>query len=841
MLLNQMVFIFISLFIMGLGFFVLVRDSTNIINKRFCVFTQIVSVWIFFIFLTVSTTNPISAAYRLRLVYSAAIFIPASFFFFTSIFPDRVERTIDRYLSISFFIISSLFACFSLHIVDTVTFEKQAPHARYGSLFPLFWVYFIPCMVYSLYNLYRKSLCYQGIKKLQVQYLFFGVSIFVFIGVITNFILPTMGIWQAEMFAPFVSIPIPVTVAYAIVKYHLMDISVVIKRSTVYFILSIIISAIYFIVGLILGNVLPVSEYKDTVTAWVSITVVVLVFVSARESIQHIIEKVLFHTKYSHPKILSDSTAIFSTIHDLDGLFRYAIQYLYDSVGIGKVCILTKDTGTNRYMPKAAINFLPENNFPLLSQDAVVQWFNKNRTVLSRDQLNRFAYNLQDSLLENILISLDADSCIPVFQGNELFGLILLGRKINKKIFTQEDIQMFLAFSGQLAMAAHNARLYSGLKEAKTYRDNILQSLTTGVIVVDNNSEVTLMNNEAKRILGLKVVDATEKIFDDLGKDVCQMFAHTLRRGTEYHNVEAFIKRGSKKIPCGVTITRLKTEDGERLGALMILTDLTEIKLLQAEKQNADRMAQFGTLAANIAHEIKNPLVAINTYFQLLPHKKDDGEFMTSFQQIALKETDRINRIIEDLLNLAKPSKSYLQQIDPHSAIMDTISLLKGVAVEKNIEIKTFLEGTRCKIVADEDKVKQMLINILQNGLDASPRNGGITISTTLMDNLSLFRKKAEVYPNNVFYTFSLPFAGPSHADGRYFVVKISDNGTGISDEKISHIFEPFFTSKEKGTGLGLAMVYRIIKDHGGGIFVESREGFGTDFYVSLPVSRINI
>lgn len=830
-------FIFIALLHAGLGIFVLLRDPANVINRRFCIFEQVFSAWTFFIFFILQTAEPGLAAFRLRLVFCAAVFIPSTFSFFSSVFPDRIETTINRYLCMFFFAISFFLSFFSPYIVTSVSFVSQLPQAKYGWLFPVFCLYFVTCMGYSLYILYRKSMRNYGIKRMQIQYLYFGVAMSVFLGAITNFLLPTIGIWQVERFVPLMSIPIPLMIAYAIVKYHLMDISIVIKRSTVYAVLSIFLSITYFAVGLIMSSVLPVSQYKETITNMVSAIVMVLTFVPARELIQHIIEKTLFHTKYSHPKILSDSTAMFSSIQDLNGLLRYAIQHLYDSVGIDKICILLNDEKTQQYGLKAAINFPSDNKVFLSSHDAIVTWLYQNRTVLSKDQLNRFTHNKSERLLEDTLTALDVDSCIPVFQANNLFGVILLGRKIDKRVFTQEDIQMFLAFSGQLAMAARNAYLYLGLKEAKTYRDNILQSLKNGVIVVDVNEEVTLINNEAKRILGLKKAVTSEKVLRSLGKDTHQLISNTVKNSAEYSNLETFVDRNGKKIPCGVTLTKLRTEDGQELGALMILTDLTELKLLQTEKQHADRLAYLGVLAANIAHEIKNPLVAINTYFQLLPHKKNDHEFHNGFQKIALKEIGRINRIIEDMLNLAKPSEPMMLPIDPYNIILDTVSFLRDTATEKGVEIATALGEKRCALIADEDKIKQVLLNILQNSLDALPRNGSIKVSTSFVDNLSEFRRMATLNPNNVFFSFDSPFLRDPN-DIQYFVIKISDNGAGIPTEKISHIFEPFFTNKDKGTGLGLAMVYRIIKDHEGGIYIESQEGVGTDFYICLPLNR---
>ena len=836
---SHVTFIPILLLHAGLGVFVLLRNPANTINRRFCIFAQTFSVWVFFIFFVLQTTDPSLATFRLRLVFCAAAFIPSTFFFFSSVFPDRVERPIDQYQIVVFFVISFLLAFFSPYIVESVSFVRQQPQVRHGWLAPVFHFFLVACMGYSLYILYRKSIRYYGIKRLQIHYLYLGVGASLFLAAITNFLLPSIGIWQVERFVPFMSVPIPLSVAYAIVKYHLMDISVVIKRSTVYAALSIVLSIIYFAVGLITSSILPVSEYKEIITNMVSAIVMVLIFVSVRESIQHVIEKTLFHTRYSHPKILSDSTVMFSSIHDLDKLLHHAIQYLYDSVGIDKICILLKDEKTRHYSLKAAINFPSDNNLFLPSHDAIVAWLDQNRTVLSKDQLNRFKHSKAEHMAEDTLASLDIDSCIPIFQGSNLFGIILLGRKVNKKIYTQEDIQMFLAFSGQLAMAIRNAHLYLGLKEAKTYRDNILQSLKSGVIVVDINEEVTLINNEANRILGLKGTSSSEKILKRLGKDTHQLLRHTLNNDAEYQNLETFIDRKNRKVPCSMTITKLKTEDGQKLGSLIILTDTTELKLLQTEKQHADRLCYLGALAANIAHEIKNPLVAINTYFQLLPHKKDDHEFHNGFQKIALKEIRRINRIIEDMLDLAKPSEPVTQPIDPHSAILDTINFLRDTAAEKGVEITSVLEEKRCALIADEDKIKQVLLNILQNSLEALPRNGSIKVSTSFMNDLSEFKRMAKLNPNSVFFSFASPFLRDPN-DTQYFVIKISDNGAGIPAEKTSHIFEPFFTNKDKGTGLGLAMVYRIIKDHEGAIYIESREGAGTDFYISLPLNRTN-
>lgn len=837
---NQSALTFITAFYAGIGIFVLMKNPSNVVNRRFCIFAQAFAVWNFFIFFTLQTNDPALATYRLRLVFCAASFIPFSFFFFSSVFPDRLESRINKILGFLFLMISIAIAALCPFIVRAVSFENQSHHPDYGPLFPVFCFYFTACMAYSLYILYRKSKGYYGIKRLQIRYLYLGVATSLFLGSVTNFLLPLAGIWQVERFVSFASIPIPVAVAYAIVKYHLLDITLIIKRSTVYGVISVFLGIIYFAVGFILGKLMPVSEYKETIKNSVSTAVIILTFMYTRESIQYYVEKTLFRVKYSHPAILKESTVLFSSINDLKGLFLNAAQYLYDSVGIENICILTKDEN-KKYSLKASINFPVGNEIVINEGDNVITWLRENETVLSQEQLNRFSRNEIENNLEQALASLRVNICIPIYQRGDIFGLILLGKKINKKIFTLEDIQMFLAFSGQLTMAINNARLYNRLNEEKIYRDNILQSLKSGVIVFEDEKKVTLMNNEAKKILGLKNAYSTEKVVAALGKEIYRFLLYALKSNIEINDIEAIIERDNKKIPVGVSTSKLKTEKGEKLGTLMIVTDLSELKILRAEKQQADRLAYLGSLAANIAHEIKNPLVPINTYFQLLPHQKDNEEFNNNFQKIALKELGRINRLIEVMFDLAKAKEAFMKNIDINSIITDTIFLFKQTASSKCIGIITTFEETNgCFIIGDEDKIKQVILNVLHNSLSASRRNGQITLKTGFKNNLDEYKKSATEHNNCIFFSFTPPVK-EGFNERRYFFIKIADDGTGISPEKISHIFEPFFTDKNNGNGLGLAVVYRIIKDHEGGIYVESSVGEGTSFYIFLPVNGMNI
>ncbi len=227
-------------------------------------------------------------------------------------------------------------------------------------------------------------------------------------------------------------------------------------------------------------------------------------------------------------------------------------------------------------------------------------------------------------------------------------------------------------------------------------------------------------------------------------------------------------------------------------------------KVLQTEKFKA-----IANLASGIAHEIKNPLTVLQTFSEHLPQKKDDPEFIKTYQTLVPKEINRINALVQDLLAFAKPSQPQFETINPNQIIKEVISLASLQA--NNIQIKQNLEEDSTTLKADPNQLKQALLNIIMNAIDAMPNGGTLTIETTLSS------PKASV--GNPAYT-----------------ITISDTGHGINAQDLKHIFDPFFTKKHNGTGLGLSITKDIIEKHGGTISAESKLTNGTEIRITLPI-----
>ncbi len=238
-----------------------------------------------------------------------------------------------------------------------------------------------------------------------------------------------------------------------------------------------------------------------------------------------------------------------------------------------------------------------------------------------------------------------------------------------------------------------------------------------------------------------------------------------------------------------------------------------ELKQSQVILRRADRLSSLGLLTAGLAHEIRNPLVAIRTFTQLLPERYNDAEFRDGFQGLALKEVDRICGLINDLLSFARPSKPNVAPENINDVVDNIARILEAQAKEKGVVMVRDFATEVPKAWIDREQMKQVFMNLILNAIQAVDGEGSITISSREVTR----RGTAPI--------------------GQFVQVEVRDTGVGIPDENLEHIFDPFFTSgKEEGSGLGLAVSHQIVEEHGGFVTVESKVGQGTGFFVHLPV-----
>jgi len=338
-------------------------------------------------------------------------------------------------------------------------------------------------------------------------------------------------------------------------------------------------------------------------------------------------------------------------------------------------------------------------------------------------------------------------------------------------------------------------------ENVESYNENILQCVTSGVITFDRNCLISTINRAAEEMLGfgrgMAVGKSCRELFDD--GDIARAVHETLGQQKPTARMEAMLDRPAGKIWLGFNTAVLTNAQGEALGVILSFSDLTEIKGLQEQVELRERLTALGEMSAGIAHELRNPMAVISGYLNLLSKKTDD-QSRTLIANI-VNEVNGMNRIIGDLLMFARPASLNRVKVNVRELIEGCVAAVLQ-AKEAGSRITTEMNLEDGEALLDEGLMRQAMTNLLQNAVEAMPDGGTLSVEAQRRKDLS---------------------------------VVIRDTGTGIPREARKKIFLPFFTTKDQGVGLGLALVHKIILSHGGRIEVASTEGKGTTFSIMLP------
>jgi len=351
--------------------------------------------------------------------------------------------------------------------------------------------------------------------------------------------------------------------------------------------------------------------------------------------------------------------------------------------------------------------------------------------------------------------------------------------------------------------------------------EQILTNLDDGVVTVDLKGKIGFFNEAAEVLTEISSAATAGQPLEQIFKR--EPWLLELVRKTQPPRQESargegdFVTRWGRKTPVSVTVSPLEDRHGQFLGTIMLLRDIKHRRELEEDLKRTDRLALMGTLAAGLAHEIRNPLGGIKGAAQLLRRSGDGDPSVKEFTDIMIREVDRVNHLIEQLLDLSRPAELDLAPVNIHK-ILDDVLLLEGQTIDdKQIDIKKRFDPSLPPIRGDRAQLTQVFLNLVKNAFQAMGQRGTLTVASRLETDFH--------------------FRGEGTSTGRFIWIDIADEGAGIRDEDLPQIFSPFFTTKTGGTGLGLAICYRIINEHGGTIRVESAEGKGSTFKVSLMVA----
>jgi len=365
-----------------------------------------------------------------------------------------------------------------------------------------------------------------------------------------------------------------------------------------------------------------------------------------------------------------------------------------------------------------------------------------------------------------------------------------------------------------LAATAHHRSTRTALENMRSYTKNIIESMTTALVSADPDGAIATVNPGACSLLDVPESGLVGRGFRDVVRltpaSESAAVGRVVAGDAAKHEAEARLVVGDREVPVAVSASLLRDEEGNRSGAVVLLQDLSELEALQEAVERERHLAALGRLAAGVAHEVRNPLSSLKGFAQFFRSKFRPGSEEERYSDIMIEEVERLDRVVQELLDFAKPTSPDRTLSDPNDLVEQALALIAEDAQFRDVTIERRFAPDLPQVFVDPLQVRQALLNLFLNGIEAMEGGGTLTLETAVTRG---------------------------GQDAPSVSVGISDTGEGMTPDEIAKLFEPFYTTKPKGTGLGLTIVSRILEQNGGQITVTSASGEGTTFTVRLPIA----
>jgi two-component system NtrC family sensor kinase len=799
-----------------LGLIVLSRNPSGPVHRHFAFFTLSVAVWtLSSTFVLVHYHSPLVA----RLPFAAASAIPLAFLLFTSVFPTSTPPPPRPAFTIAIAIgLLSVFLSFTPLILDSAIVVDGAVQAVYGPLYPAFCIYFTFCLGFSLHLLTRKMRSLTGLQKLQVRYLFLGVLLSAIGATITNLAVPLLfATSRLSRYGPLFGLPMSAMIAHAIVRYRLMNIRIVIRKSVVYLCAITAAASILVILLTLLASLAGYPKHTiPLIQALLIALLVAILFHPLKGIIERSFNRYLYRETYNYQRTLRDLSRRLSSMLELEPLLEHLTAFIEDTFKAESVTLYLQNSPGKGFAPRHSSQTQrwrsSAPSTPLPETSPVVGCLMQQHKSLVREEAIRSSPDKHLHLAAEELRLLEADIALPLKDRQTMIGVVTVGPKRSGDPYFAEDIDLLETLVGQAGVTMRNAQLYSQVVLVNEYVDNILSTMDSGVIAIAPDGVISLFNAAAERLTGMRRTTAQGTQYRLLPSALAIPLHDALTNHTSRSQFETSIDDSDGATTPLVCSTAILTHKGSSAhGALIVFSDLTRLKELEHEKRRAERLASFGALASGVAHEIKNPLVAIRTFAELLPDRFADVDFREDFAKVVTREIDRIDDLVGRLRGIAGTAPQQVGIIDVREPITDTLRLLRAQLEQTRITATCDFIDRQPYVAVEEAQLKQLFLNVFLNAIEAMGQGGDLYV---------------QVHRRSL-------------SDRSWVSVSVSDTGPGIPESIHASMFEPFFTTKSRGSGLGLAICRAIADANHGTIRAENKaDGPGATVVIELPAAQ---
>jgi len=402
----------------------------------------------------------------------------------------------------------------------------------------------------------------------------------------------------------------------------------------------------------------------------------------------------------------------------------------------------------------------------------------------------------------------------PLTVKGKIIGCMGVNRPMSESPISDEEIDAFTIFANQASIIVENSQFSKQLMSERNLNESILESSPNGILSIDSHGKIISINRAVEQLLSVHQKDILDtNIKDAVGtyRTLSILSDILLKTSSQMSREFDFITEDGLRCCLEVTPSPLKDIDGNETGTLFLFQDLTEKKIISEQVQRMGKLASIGQLAAGVSHEIRNPLMGIGAALELTMENIELDHPQREILMKSMEEIERIDDIINDLLTLAQPREMNLEPGDINEIILDVSQFLSGICKKEDIELILHCDDSISSLHIDKGKIRQAIINIALNAIQSMETGGVLKISTSSLNHGH----------------YSMGSGG--------IQITVEDNGRGIEPETKEKVFDPFFTTRPDGTGLGLYNCHKMIDAHNGSIFIEDGKSGGTKVSVLLP------
>lgn len=817
--LNQIALLITAITSVGLGMIVWQRTPDRVWNRLFAMYATGAGIWSFLNFLIMTADDPQSTVLWLRLTHPAVAMVICLGVDFAWTFPDRIDYVGAR-RRIALYAIGLLFGAVALapNLISSVTLQPgpiAVVNVEYGAAFAPFGLFVIVALAYADFVMLRKAIRLRGLQRAQVIYVLAGLVGTHITGILAIVVIPL--VWGTTAYSGWGAGGQIITLAgmgYAIAKHQLVRPQAGIRRLasatvallTVFVVMNI---ALVLLRPYILATSLQSRDVWSVLGMAMGIAVV---FLYRR------VHAALERDSSARLGMAISSTHILRTLNAqdlLDLLARTVAQRLEAT----SVVVYLRDEELAKFVPHAwhASKGEPDvvlNPIPTTSK-IIVTLDNETLTAtepepLSLDGIRRFHARAEVNEMVSGFEALRAEVIAPMVWEGQIIGLVVVGPKSDGDMYTAEDYTFVSHMALQACLALSNAKLHAETARLKDFNENILREMDNAVVVTSADGRVMVLNNAAESLFGIPVEQAEGASMDVLPVNIVRCIRAVLTTGRVFSSQHTEIQReDSEPIPVACSVSALRGNGTDASAVIAVVSDLTLLRELERERAEAERLSTIRRISTGMAHEIRNPLVAIRTFIELAPSRMDDPEFRSTFLAVAQQEIDRIDKLVGDLMSLSKPAGAVVEPVPIDVICMQVLKSVSGIGESRQVSVSITSDELSVLPMGDPARIHQAVLNLVANAIDEEPAGGAVRISV---------RERRD------------------DSGAAEIVIGVHNRNSYIPPGEIEEIFRPFYSGKDHGTGLGLAICQTIVEEHGAEISVNSELDSGTEFVIRMPI-----